>query len=650
MAPGKVSFVSDKERRNSRVAENEAGKILEGKGFYVLMPDNKADYPEFKTPARSLGTCIIFRFVFLTAICIAMIMCLLLLICLYQPLLAPAKSVKDTARSKQSASKLPVPSTTKGERSANLVDKFLSSQRTAFHFQPEKNWMNDPNGPMFYRGYYHFFYQYNPDAAVWGNITWGHSVSTDLIHWHPLNLAMVPDQWYDAEGVWSGSATVLPDGKPIILYTGLSNESVQSQNMAVPEDSFDPLLRKWVKVPQNPMLVPPPGIGYTDFRDPTTAWLESDRLWRIAIGAKEGTTGLALVYKTSDFLDWSLQSNFLHKVAGTGMWECVDFYPVSLTGTNGMDTSKVEVDLLVKHVLKASLYDNKHDYYTVGVYSGDFKTFIPDDPAKDIGLGLRYDYGKFYASKTFYDPAQERRILWGWVNESDSELDDLKKGWASVQTIPRTLILDRHTGSNLLQWPVHELESLRGDKVVFQDKVLDGGALVKVDGASGAQLDIEVSFKYPDVHKLYLPEQKEYECSQGGATLRGVFGPFGLLVFAADNLVEQTAVYFYLTLRPDGKWVTTVCSDQSRSSLATGIDRTVYGTAINKSPTENFLSLRLIVDHSIVETFVQQGIACITSRVYPTIAIDRDAHVFLFNNGSESITMQTLQVWQMSSA
>ncbi|KAJ7516180.1 hypothetical protein O6H91_22G045900 [Diphasiastrum complanatum] len=595
MAPVIISFVSDMERQNCRVAENEAGKVLEDEGYYVQIPDKKADYAEFENPEfRSLGNCIRFRSIFLTAICIALIMCLSLLICLSQPGLAPSKSVKDTAWSKQSASKFLMPSIIKGESLPSFAD-----ERTSFHFQPERNWMNDPNGPMFYKGYYHYFYQYNPDAAVWGS----------------------------------------------------SNESLQSQNKAVPEDLSDPLLRKWVKVSQNPMLVPPPGIGHTDFRDPTTAWLESDGLWRIAIGAKEGTTGLALVYKTSDFLNWTLQRSFLHQIAGTGMWECVDFYPVSLTGTNGLDTSKVQGNQLVKHVLKASLGSNKHDYYTIGTYSTDLKTFVADDPTRDVGLGLRYDYGKFYASKTFYDPAQERRILWGWANESDSQLDDIKKGWASVQTIPRTLVLDHDTGSNLLQWPISELDSLRGDKVVKQDILLDGGAMLKVDGASGAQLDIEVTFKYPDVQTLDVPlEQKECVCSQGGAAQRGVFGPFGLLVLAADDLVEQTAVYFYLTLRPNGKWMTTVCSDQSRSSLAKGIDRTVYGTSINIAPKENFLSLRLIVDHSIVETFVQQGIACITSRVYPTLAVERDAHVLLFNNGSESIAMHTLEIWQMSNA
>jgi len=76
---------------------------------------------------------------------------------------------------------------------------------------------------MYYKGYYHFFYQYNPNGAVWGDgIVWGHAVSTDLIHWLYLDVALVTDRWYDAQGVWSGSVTLRDDGVPIILYTGTS--------------------------------------------------------------------------------------------------------------------------------------------------------------------------------------------------------------------------------------------------------------------------------------------------------------------------------------------------------------------------------------------------------------------------------------------
>ncbi|KAJ7298152.1 hypothetical protein O6H91_Y014400 [Diphasiastrum complanatum] len=460
---------------------------------------------------------------------------------------------------------------------------FLLEQRTAFHFQPQKNWMNDPNGPMFYKGYYHFFYQYNPDAAVWGNITWAHSVSTDLIRWFHLNLALVPDHWYDADGVWSGSATILPDGRPVIFYTGSSNESVQLQSMAVPEQLTDPLLRRWMKIPQNPILVPPPGIGSKDFRDPTTAWLESDGLWRIAIGSKQGTTGVALIYQTSDFYSWTLQENLLHHVPSTGMWECVDFYPVSLIHNHGLDTSKVQSNQLVKYILKASLDDNKHDFYALGTYSTKSHTFTADNPTTDVGIGLRYDYGKYYASKTFYDPVKQRRILWGWANESDSVEDDVAKGWASVQTIPRSLVLDSITGSNLIQWPIEEVETLRGEKVTEQNIVLQGGALVKVNGASGAQLDVEVTFKYPNVDLLdVLPYTEQYDCRQGGAEHRGIFGPFGLLVLATDDLHEHTAVFFYLALQPNGEWITTVCSDHSR--LITPLWRLLCRAAEPASP------------------------------------------------------------------
>lgn len=78
-------------------------------------------------------------------------------------------------------------------------------------------------GPVYYKGYYHLFYQYNPEGAVWGNIVWGHAVSRDLINWLYLDLALVADEWYDVQGVWSGSITIREDGVPIILYTGKSS-------------------------------------------------------------------------------------------------------------------------------------------------------------------------------------------------------------------------------------------------------------------------------------------------------------------------------------------------------------------------------------------------------------------------------------------
>nr|AAM52062.1 vacuolar acid invertase PsI-1 [Pisum sativum] len=520
----------------------------------------------------------------------------------------------------------------------------LSWQRTAFHFQPEKNWMNDPNGPLYYKGWYHFFYQYNPNGAVWGDIVWGHAVSRDIIHWLHLPLAMVADQWYDSNGVWTGSATILPDGQVIMLYTGSTNESVQVQNLAYPADLNDPLLVDWIKYPSNPVLVPPKGILPKDFRDPTTAWLTTEGKWRITIGSKINKTGVALVYDTVDFKTYERKDVLLNAVPGTGMWECVDFFPVSKKSENGSDTSINGVE--VKHVMKVSLDDDRHDYYSLGTYDEKKVKFIADDFKNDVGVGLRYDYGIFYASKTFYDQKKNRRVLWGWIGESDSEYADVAKGWASVQSIPRIVKLDKKTGSNLLQWPVAEVESLRLKSDEFKNLKVKPGAVVSLDIETATQLDIDAEFEI-DKEALEKTAQSnvEYECStSGGASRRGALGPFGLYVLADKGLSEYTPVYFYVVKGSNGKLNTPFCSDQSRSSLANDVHKQIYGSVVPVLEGEK-LSLRILVDHSIVESFAQGGRTCITSRVYPTRAIYGAARLFLFNHAIETNVTASLKVW-----
>ncbi|XP_057977358.1 acid beta-fructofuranosidase 2, vacuolar-like [Malania oleifera] len=519
-------------------------------------------------------------------------------------------------------------------------------QRTAFHFQPEKNWMN---GPMFYKGWYHFFYQYNPDAAVWGNIVWGHAVSKDLINWIHLPLAMVADQWYDVNGVWTGSATILPNGELVMLYTGSTNESVQVQNLAYPADPNDPLLINWVKYSGNPILVPPPGIDVKDFRDPTTAWYTPDGKWRIAIGSKVNKTGISLLYDTEDFKSFEFVDEVLHAVNGTGMWECVDFYPVSEIGKKGLDTSVNGPG--VKYVLKASLDDDKNDYYALGTYIHAMSKWTPDDAKNDVGIGLRYDYGKFYASKTFYDQNKERRVLWGWIMEADSENADVQKGWASLQAIPRTILFDKRTGGNIIQWPVEEIKSLRTSVKKFNKVKVGPGSVMPLDVGTATQLDIMAEFEVDKkALKRIAGADAGYSCSaSGGAAQRGALGPFGLLVLADGALSEQTPVYFYVAKGADSNLKTFFCADESRSSKATDVDKGIYGSTVPVLEGEK-LSVRILVDHSILESFAQGGRTCITSRVYPTRAIHGAARLFLFNNATEAHVTASLKIWQMNSA
>ncbi|KAL0452571.1 UNVERIFIED_CONTAM: Beta-fructofuranosidase, soluble isoenzyme I [Sesamum latifolium] len=533
-----------------------------------------------------------------------------------------------------------------GELTFSWSNVMLSWQRTAYHFQPEKNWMN---GPLFHKGWYHLFYQYNQESAVWGNITWGHAVSTDLIHWLHLPYAMVPDQWYDVNGVWTGSATILPDGRIMMLYTGDTHDVVQVQCLAYPADLSDPLLLKWVKYENNPVMVPPPGIGHKDFRDPTTAWLSPDGdKWRITIGSKINKTGISLVYETADFFKYELLDGYLHEVPGTGMWECIDFYPISLMESNGLDTSANGQG--IKHVMKVSLDDDKNDYYALGTYDPIKNKWTPDDPELDVGIGLRYDYGKYYASKTFYDQNKKRRILWGWIRETDAEALDILKGWASVQSIPRTVVFDQKTGNNILQWPVEEVESLRSDSLEFNAK-LEPGSVVPIEVDSGSQLDIVASF---ELDKEAFEETVEadvgYDCpTSGGAVNRGMLGPFGIVVLADENLLELTPIYFYIAKGPNGKVETHFCADELRSSVAPDVDKIVYGSKVPVLDGEN-LTIRSLVDHSIVESFAQGGRRVITSRIYPTKAIGGAARVFLFNNATRASVTASVKIWKMDSA
>ncbi|XP_031106024.1 beta-fructofuranosidase, insoluble isoenzyme CWINV1-like [Ipomoea triloba] len=523
--------------------------------------------------------------------------------------------------------------------------------RTSFHFQPSRNWMNDPNGPMVYKGVYHFFYQYNPKGASFGKISWGHSTSKDLLNWRAHIPALSPSQpAADINGAWSGSATILPNGLPALLYTGVDSRNRQVQNLAVPKNPSDPYLQEWVKSPRNPLISPNHynKINATSFRDPTTAWRGPDGNWRILIGSKVERRGLAILYRSKDFVRWVQAKRPLHSAEGSGMWECPDFYPVS-TNPTGLDTSLV--GSRIKHVLKISLDESKHDYYTIGTYDHARDKYIPDKGSVDNDSGLRYDYGKFYASKTFYDSLKRRRILWGWINESLIDTEYVKQGWSGVQGIPRTVWLDK-TGKQLVQWPVQELEKLRSNKVEMPSTMLKKGSVSEVSGISAAQADVEVTFKIMEFGKAEKMEERWREdpqvlCSQKGASVRGGIGPFGLKVLASQNRQEYTAVFFRVFKGNNNNPVVLMCSDQTRSSLDKKTDKTSYGAFVDVNPMQEEISLRILIDHSMVESFGAKGKVCITSRVYPTKAIGGKAHLYAFNNGVHSIKLSKLTAWSM---
>ncbi|XP_057775950.1 beta-fructofuranosidase, insoluble isoenzyme CWINV1-like [Salvia miltiorrhiza] len=488
---------------------------------------------------------------------------------------------------------------------------------------------------MYYNGVYHLFYQYNPYAAVWGNISWAHSVSYNLVDWIHLEPALNPTENYDVNGCWSGSATLLAgEGKPLILYTGSDFLGHQVQNLAMPKDLSDPFLTEWVKSPHNPLMLPVEGINPGFFRDPTTAWQGPDGSWRVLVGSQVEGHGAALLYKSRDFVSWERAARPLHESSRTGMWECPDFY--------GVD------DFI--HVLKASF--NDHDYYVVGRYDAGTDEFgvVGSDFMDDV-VRLRYDYGVFYASKTFHDDAKKRRVVWGWVTEGDGDDGGVKRGWNGMMSFPRSVLLDEGK-KQLIQWPIEEVEDLRGEKVALENKEIESGSVLKIGGITASQADVEVSFRVPNLEGAELIDEglldPQQLCRQKNASVEGVFGPFGLLVLASEDLTEQTAVFFRI-FRRNEKRVVLMCSDQSRSSLQTPVKEAIFGSFLDVDPDQE-ISLRTLVDHSIVESFGGRGKSSITARVYPKLAIFNNSHIYAFNNGAKSIAISSLVAWSMTRA
>ncbi|KAI3819792.1 hypothetical protein L1987_13644 [Smallanthus sonchifolius] len=460
---------------------------------------------------------------------------------------------------------------------------------------------------MYYKGFYHLFYQYNPKGAVWGNIVWAHSVSKDLINWLPLEPAIVPSKPFDRYRCWSGFATILPGDKPVIIYTGIINEKPepghQVQNCAIPANYSDPYLRKWIKHDNNP-VIKPIHENVSSFHDPTTTWFNND------------------------------------------------FYPISSQGTSGLDTSTLGED--VKYVFKASLDMTKFDYYTIGRYNLVKDKYVPYNTSVDGWEGLRYDYGNFYASKTFFDPIKKRRILWGWANESSTRSEDIAKGWAGIQ-----VWLDP-SGHKLLQWPVSELERLRGQKIELSNVKINKGDTVEVKGIDVVQADVDVTFTFSSLDKAELYDEKwgkfpqedlaKSICGIKGATVQGGLGPFGLLTLASSKLEEYTPVFFRIFKTTYGKHKVLFCSDATPSSLNKNEYKPSFGGFVEVVLTEKKLSLRSLIDHSVIESLAEGGKTVISSIVYPTLAIGENAHLHLFNNGSEIVTIERLNAWSMKTA
>lgn len=282
--------------------------------------------------------------------------------------------------------------------------------RPQYHFTAPQQWINDPNGLIHWRGEYHLFYQYNPHAAYWGAMHWGHAVSRDLVHWEDLPLALAPDQPYDRDGVFSGCA-IVHNGTPVIVYTGVNNPH-QLPCVAYADDT----LRTFTKAPQNPVIRELPDNLVHDFRD-HTMWNDGE-FWYQVLGSGDGVRAVAPLFRSRDLLTWEYLGRLIQSddTVNEQLYECPDFF-----ASNN------------KHVFITSPLPMRRVIYMSGTFDG--RTFTP--ATRDY-----VDHGvSFYAPQSFTD-AHGRRIMIGWCQEQRHESACRAEGWQGVMTLPRILALD----------------------------------------------------------------------------------------------------------------------------------------------------------------------------------------------------------------
>ncbi|KUO00607.1 glycosyl hydrolase family 32 [Streptomyces resistomycificus] len=247
---------------------------------------------------------------------------------------------------------------------------YSETYRPQFHFTPEKNWMNDPNGLVYYKGEYHLFYQYNPNGNSWGDMSWGHAVSTDLVHWTELPLALSHD---DEEMVFSGSAVVdwnnttgfgTKNNPPMVaIYTSAyKNGGKQAQSIAYSTDRG----RTWTRYQGNPVI----DIGSNNFRDPKVQWYEPTKSWLMTVSLS--AEHKVQFYSSKNLKDWKLQSEFGPQGATGGVWECPDLFPLAVDG----DKKNIKW-VLVVNINPGGIAGGSGSQYFIGDFDG--KKFTADD-------------------------------------------------------------------------------------------------------------------------------------------------------------------------------------------------------------------------------------------------------------------------------
>lgn len=334
------------------------------------------------------------------------------------------------------------------KQSSKFDFNYNETYRPVYHFTSPYGWINDPNGMIYYNGEYHLYYQYNPYGMIWGNMSWGHAVSKDLVNWKHLPVAISPDE---LGTIFSGSTVIDKEnrtgfGKDALIAIYTSDGDYQVQSIAYSLDNG----RTFTKYTNNPVLT---NADIIDFRDPKVFWHAENKQWVMSLATSQTIT----FYGSRDLKQWEKLSEFGEGIGSHGgVWECPDLFPLKTP------------DRKIKWVLLVSLNPGGPNggsatQYFIGDFDG--KEFTADK----LPYPLWIDYGRDnYAGVTWNNTPDGRRLFIGWMSNWDYANNVPTVNFRNAMTLPRVLSL-KNNGNHLIlaSNPVKEMENLRGTVVTF---------------------------------------------------------------------------------------------------------------------------------------------------------------------------------------
>ena len=296
----------------------------------------------------------------------------------------------------------------------------MKDYRPGYHYRPRENWINDPCGLIHHQGVYHLYHQYNPHGDLWGDMHWGHAVSSDMVNWKEQEIAMKPDEANGEEHCFTGCGYHLPDGRAAFYYTSIELKRDPEQWIAYPQDDA---LSAITQTREGAMTIPmhKPEMEVSEWRDPSILPYKDGYLMvlgcRLSVNGDEHT-GAALLYTSKDGVHFTYHS-ILARGDGSDerSWECPNFFKIG-----------------DKHVLMYSPY--RQPLYIVGTLTEDLR-FIPE------GRGTADESGQegWYAPQSFRDE-HGRQLIIGWMTERSRGTWDGIKGWAGCMSLPREVYLE----------------------------------------------------------------------------------------------------------------------------------------------------------------------------------------------------------------